>query len=150
MKIAYGKILVPLVVLISGLFTVQADALGGPRYCDEQGWGGESGAGRHRILQRINMVAGAYGLRLISQWTLRLSTRHVREWLVGYRTQLKGGVVVDASYIDREYRDRPAQIDTMAANGTVWSGVVNPTLSNTYFITNNKWNWFVYQGYEIT
>lgn len=75
---------------------------------------------------------------------------HVREWLVGYRTQLKGGVVVDASYVDREYRDRPAQIDTMAANGTVWSGLVNPTLNNTYFITNNKWNWFVYQGYEIT
>jgi hypothetical protein len=80
---------------------------------------------------------------------------YVREWLVGYRAQLKGGVVIDASYIDREYRDRPAQIDTnqiytTTANGTVWSGLVNPALNNTYFITNNKWNWFVYQGYEIT
>jgi hypothetical protein len=80
---------------------------------------------------------------------------YVREWLVGYRTQLKGGVVIDASYIDREYRDRPAQIDTnqiytTTATGTVWSGLVNPALNNTYLITNNKWNWFVYQGYEIT
>jgi hypothetical protein len=80
---------------------------------------------------------------------------YVREWLVGYRTQLKGGVVIDASYIDREYRDRPAEIDTnqiytTTANGTVWNGLVNSALNNTYLITNNKWNWFVYQGYEIT
>jgi hypothetical protein len=32
----------------------------------------------------------------------------------------------------------------------VWSGLVNPTLNNTYYITNNRWNWFVYQGGEIT
>jgi hypothetical protein len=81
---------------------------------------------------------------------------YVREWLVGYRTQLPGELVVDVSYIDREYRDRPAQYDTnqiytaTASGGTVWSGLVNPALNNTYYVTNNKWNWFVYQGYEIT
>jgi hypothetical protein len=81
---------------------------------------------------------------------------YVREWLVGYRTQLPGEVVVDLSYIDREYRDRPAQYDTnqiyttTGSGGTVWSGLVNPALNNTYYVTNNKWNWFVYQGYEIT
>lgn len=80
---------------------------------------------------------------------------YVREWLAGYRTQLPGEVVIDVSYIDREYRDRPAEIDTnqiytSTTNGTVWTGLVNPALNNTYYITNNKWNWFVYQGYEIT
>jgi hypothetical protein len=80
---------------------------------------------------------------------------YVREWLVGYRTQLPGEVVIDASYIDREYRDRPAEIDTnqiytTTASGTVWSGLINSALNNTYYITNNKWNWFVYQGYEVT
>jgi Carboxypeptidase regulatory-like domain/TonB-dependent Receptor Plug Domain len=81
---------------------------------------------------------------------------YVREWLVGYRSQLKGGVVVDLSYIDREYRDRPAQYDTNqiysnnAGGQTVWSGLVNTALNNTYYVTNNKWNWFVYQGYEVT
>lgn len=80
---------------------------------------------------------------------------YVREWIVGYRTQLKGEVTIDASYIDREYRDRPAEIDTnqiyTTTNGqTVWSGLVNPALNNTYYITNNKWNWFVYQGVEVT
>jgi hypothetical protein len=80
---------------------------------------------------------------------------YVREWLVGYRTQLPGELVIDASYIDREYRDRPAEYDTnqiytTTPTGTVWSGLVNPALNNTYFVTNNKWNWFVYQGVEIT
>jgi Carboxypeptidase regulatory-like domain/TonB-dependent Receptor Plug Domain len=80
---------------------------------------------------------------------------YVREWLTGYRTQLKGEVVVDVSYIDREYRDRPAEYDTnqiyTTTNGqTVWSGLVNSALNNTYYVTNNRWNWFVYQGYEIT
>jgi hypothetical protein len=81
---------------------------------------------------------------------------YVREWLVGYRTQLPGELVIDASYIDREYRDRPAEYDTnqiytaAAGGGTVWSGLVNPTLNNTYYVTNNKWNWFVYQGVEVT
>ncbi|MFC5863192.1 carboxypeptidase regulatory-like domain-containing protein [Acidicapsa dinghuensis] len=80
---------------------------------------------------------------------------YVREWLVGYRTQLKGEVSVDVSYIDREYRDRPAEYDTnqiyTTTNGqAIWSGLVNPALNNTYYVTNNKWNWFVYQGIEIS
>jgi hypothetical protein len=80
---------------------------------------------------------------------------YVREWIVGYRTQLPGELVIDASYIDREYRDRPAaydtnQIYTATPTGTVWSGLVNPSLNNTYYITNNHWNWFVYQGVEVT
>ncbi len=81
---------------------------------------------------------------------------YVREWLVGYRGQLPHEVTVDVSYIDREYRDRPAAYDTNqiytvnAAGTTVWSGLVNPAFNTTYFITNNRWNWFVYQGYEVT
>jgi len=80
---------------------------------------------------------------------------YVKEWLVGYRTQLPGQVVLDLSYIDREYRDRPAQYDTnqiytTTSSGTTWGGLVNPALNNTYYVTNNKWNWFVYQGLELS
>ena len=80
---------------------------------------------------------------------------YVREWLLGYRTQLPGELVIDASYVHREYRDRPTEVDTnqiytATSTGTVWSGLVNPALNNTYLITNNKWNWFVYQGIEFT
>jgi hypothetical protein len=80
---------------------------------------------------------------------------YVREWTVGYRRQLPGEVVVDASYIDREYRDRPTEVDTNqvytpTSTGVVWSGLVNPALNNTYYVTNDKWNWYVYQGLEFT
>jgi hypothetical protein len=80
---------------------------------------------------------------------------YVREWIVGYRTQLPGEVVVDASYVDREYRDRPAEYDTnqiynTTPTGTVWGGLVNPALNNTYYVTNNKWNWFIYKAIEFS
>ncbi len=76
---------------------------------------------------------------------------YVQEWLVGYRTQLPGNFIVDVSYVDREYRDRPAEIDIndIYTNG-VWQGLVDPTTNTKYLITNNKWNWFVYQGIELT
>ena len=79
---------------------------------------------------------------------------YVREWSVGYQKQLPGEVVLEANYIEREYRDRPAEYDTnqvytTTGSGTVWSGLVNPELNNTYYVTNNKWNWFVYQGIEF-
>lgn len=80
---------------------------------------------------------------------------YAQEWLLGYRTQLPGELVIDGSYIHREYRDRPAEYDTnqiytTTSSGTVWSGLVNPALNNTYYVTNNKWNWFVYEGVEVT
>src|SRR5882757_5158557 len=73
---------------------------------------------------------------------------YVREWLVGYRTQLPGEVVIDASYINREYRDRPTLVDnnqiyTSTPTGVIWSGLNNPAFNNLYLVTNSKWNWFV-------
>jgi hypothetical protein len=80
---------------------------------------------------------------------------YVREWSVGFRKQLPGELVLDASYVEREYRDRPAEYDTnqiytTTSTGTTWGGLVNPALNNTYYVTNDKWNWFVYQGIELT
>jgi hypothetical protein len=76
---------------------------------------------------------------------------YVEEWVAGYRTQLPGAVTFDASYVDRAYKDRPAQIDTnQIYNGNVWAGLKDPTQNNIYLVTNNKWNWFVYQGIEFT
>jgi hypothetical protein len=101
------------------------------------------------------VTPGATGLTPGKTFDPNRHQGYVREWTVGYRTQLPGELVIDASYIDREYRDRPAQYDTnqiytTSSSGTVWSGLVNPALNNTYYVTNNKWNWFVYQGIEVT
>jgi hypothetical protein len=101
------------------------------------------------------VTPGATGLTPGKSFDPNRHQGYVREWTVGYRTQLPGELVLDASYIDREYRDRPAEYDTnqiytTTSSGTVWSGLVNPALNNTFYVTNNKWNWFVYQGIEFT
>ncbi|MBV9268836.1 MAG: TonB-dependent receptor [Acidobacteriaceae bacterium] len=76
---------------------------------------------------------------------------YVQEWLVGYKTQLPGDFILDISYVDREYRDRPAEVDIndIYRNG-VWQGLVDPTTNTKYLITNNVWNWLVYRGIEVT
>jgi len=101
------------------------------------------------------VTPGSSGVNLGKVFDPNRHQGYAREWLVGYRTQLPGEVVVDVSYIDREYRDRSAQYDTnqiytTTSSGTTWGGLVNSSLNNIYYVTNNKWNWFVYQGIEFT
>ncbi len=49
------------------------------------------------------------------------------EWLTGYRTQLPGNVILDVSYVNREYKDRPAEADinNIYVNN-VWQGLADP------------------------
>jgi hypothetical protein len=76
---------------------------------------------------------------------------YVEEWIAGYRTQLPGAVTVDASYINRKYKDRPASIEiNQIYNNGVWQGLVDPTQNSLTLSTNNSWNWFVYDGLEFT
>jgi carboxypeptidase family protein/TonB-dependent receptor-like protein len=75
----------------------------------------------------------------------------VDEWILGYRTELPGSFSFDVSYIDRAYKDRPAQVEiNQIYNGNVWAGLVDPTQNSILLVTNNRWNWFVYRGLEFT
>lgn len=76
---------------------------------------------------------------------------YVQEWITGYRTQLPGAVTVDASYINRHYKDRPAtvELNQIYENG-VWRGLVDPTQNSLTLSTNNHWNWFEYEALELT
>jgi len=82
---------------------------------------------------------------------------YAQEWIVGYRTQLPGGVAFDASYVDRAYKDRPGSVEINqiydvdpAVGHVVWRGLVDPTQNSITLSTNNNWNWFVYHGLEFT
>ena len=82
---------------------------------------------------------------------------YVQEWIVGYRTQLPGGVAFDASYVDRAYKDRPASVELNqvyefdpAVGHVVWRGLIDPTQNSIQLSTNNTWNWLVYHGLEFT
>jgi hypothetical protein len=73
------------------------------------------------------------------------------EWIVGYRVQLPGQVAVDVSYIDRAYKDRPALVEENGIyDGGVFQGYRDIRFNEINLVTNNRWNWFVYRGLEVT
>lgn len=75
----------------------------------------------------------------------------IQEWIGGYRRQLPRQMSVDVSYVHRDYRDRPANVETngIYTNG-VFSGFQNVTQNQIYLVTNNTWNTMVYDGLEFT
>lgn len=75
---------------------------------------------------------------------------YVNEWAVGYRRQFPGQTSLDVGFINREYKDRTAQVEQNAIyNGNVFAGYRNPALNQIYTVTNNQWNWPVYRALEI-
>lgn len=76
---------------------------------------------------------------------------YFKEMTVGFARQFKGQVSVDATFIRRNYMDRPALVDVNGIyDGVVFKGYKNETLNDIYLITNNSWNWFVYTALEMT
>lgn len=73
------------------------------------------------------------------------------EWILGYRRQFEGQLSIDASFVRRNWKDRPANIEI---NGIyedgVFKGYQDERFNAFYQITNNDWNWLVYSGLEFT
>lgn len=75
----------------------------------------------------------------------------VDEWIVGYRRQFGGQVSLDASFIQRRYRHRPALVEVNGIyDGGVFRGYRNEAFNNIFLVTSNQWNWPVYSGFELT
>jgi hypothetical protein len=75
---------------------------------------------------------------------------YIDEWTAGYRRQLPGAMSVDGGFVHREYRDRPALVDTNGIyNGNVFGGYQNPAFNEIFLVTNDTYNWYVYNGLEF-
>jgi hypothetical protein len=75
---------------------------------------------------------------------------YVDEWAAGYRRQLPGQASVDIGFIRREYRDRTALVEQNGIyDGGVFSGYRNEALNEINLVTANRWNWPVYDAFEI-
>ena len=76
---------------------------------------------------------------------------YVNETSVGYRRQLPSRVSFDVTYVYRETKDRPVLIDTngLYADG-VFQGFKNQNFNQIYLVTNNRWNWLVYHGLDLS
>lgn len=73
------------------------------------------------------------------------------EWIVGYRRSLPGQMAVDVSFVRRNWKDRPANIEVNGIyDGGVFQGYRDEDFNAFYRITNNTWNWLVYSGLEFT
>jgi hypothetical protein len=63
------------------------------------------------------------------------------EFIAGYQRQLPRQTMVEMSFIRREYRDRPAAVETNGIyNGNVFVGYKDPTQNQIYSLTANTWN----------
>ena len=71
------------------------------------------------------------------------------EWAAGYRRQFAGRTTVDVGYIHRDYRDRPALVETNAIDGNVFKGYSNEAQNDIFLLTTNEWNYPVYNALEI-
>ncbi|MFN2447845.1 MAG: TonB-dependent receptor domain-containing protein [Vicinamibacterales bacterium] len=75
---------------------------------------------------------------------------HVDEWTVGYRRQFPGQLALDAGFVRRFYKDRPAQVEVNGIyDGGVFSGYRDQTLNDILLITNSEWNWYEYTSLEF-
>ena len=75
---------------------------------------------------------------------------YVDEWAAGYRRQFAGRTTVDVGYIHRDYRDRPALVETNAIyDGNVFKGYSNEAQNDIFLLTTNEWNYPVYNALEI-
>jgi len=75
---------------------------------------------------------------------------YVDEWTVGYRRQFSGQVSLDAGFVRRYYKDRPAQVETNGIYaGNVFQGYRDESLNDIFLITNSEWNWYEYSSFEL-
>ena len=76
---------------------------------------------------------------------------YINEWMVAYQRQFPGQLAVDVAWVNREYRGRPALLESNGIyDGNVFRGVIDPSQNLVFLNTNNAWNWFVYNGFEVT
>jgi len=72
------------------------------------------------------------------------------EFIAGYQRQLPRQTMVEASFIRREYRKRPAAVETNGIyNGNVFVGYKDPSQNQIYTVTANTWNYPVVNALQI-
>jgi hypothetical protein len=75
----------------------------------------------------------------------------IREYVLGYSRQFPGQLSVNATWIRRDYLNRWARVEINGIyDGNVFTGYSNQDQNDIYLYTNNRWNWFVYNGLEFS
>lgn len=74
----------------------------------------------------------------------------VDEWTISGVRRFAGGLTLEAAFVRRNQKDRPALVDTNAVyEGRMFVGYRNEAFNTIHRVTNNRWNWFVYSGVDV-
>jgi Carboxypeptidase regulatory-like domain/TonB dependent receptor len=75
----------------------------------------------------------------------------VQEWGLGFTSQLPGRMSFGVDAVHREFRDRPALVETNGRyEDRVFRGYLDEEFNDVYEVTNNRWNWPVYASLELS
>jgi hypothetical protein len=75
----------------------------------------------------------------------------VDEWSMGYRAHFSGQVSVDVGFVRRSFRNRTAAVEVNGIyDGARFRGYQDETQNEIYWVTGNRWNWQLYEGFEAS
>ena len=75
----------------------------------------------------------------------------VDEWAAGFRRQLPADTSLDVGFIHRDYRHRTAFVQQNGMyDGSRFLGYENGGSTEIFLVTNNRWNWPVYNAIELS
>lgn len=101
--------------------------------------------------ETIFVTPPAFGLTAGRLLDDSLHQPYIQEWGTGYTRQLGGSMAAGVDFLHREFRDRPGMIETNGRyDGQVFRGYLDEAFNEIYRITNNRWNWPVYQSVELS
>jgi hypothetical protein len=75
----------------------------------------------------------------------------IRDWGGGYSRQLGGRTAIGVDLVHRDFRDRPALLETnQRYEDGRFTGYLDETVNETYLVTNNVWNWPSYTSLDFS
>lgn len=104
------------------------------------------------IFETVLVTPGATATRRDRVLDPDVHQPYIDEWTVGYRRQFAGQLSLDAGFVRRDYKDRPAQVEINGLyDGVVFQGygARDASLNEILLITNSEWNWYEYTSLEF-
>jgi hypothetical protein len=102
------------------------------------------------VFETVQTTPGATATRRDRVLDPDVHQPYIDEWTVGFRRQFAGQLAIDAGFVKRYYKDRPAQVEVNGIyDGVVFRGYKDESLNDIFLVTNDSWNWYDYSSFEF-
>ena len=97
------------------------------------------------VFETVQVTPGASATRRDRVLDPDVHQPYIDEWTVGFRRQFPGQLAIDAGFVKRYYKDRPALVEVNGIyDGVVFRGYRDESLNEIFLVTNDEWNWYDY------